>query len=89
MEINSNLSTTGVNAGIQASRPTPAKQMPSDGVSLLSSSNLEQALQNVPASRPEVVEKARSLIADPSYPSASVLNSVAQHLATNMFSENQ
>jgi hypothetical protein len=88
MEINSNLSTTGVNAGIPASRPAPAQQMPSDRLSLTNASALEDSLQNLPASRPDVVQRATSLIADSSYPSSSVLGSVAQHLTVNLSSEN-
>lgn len=89
MEINSNLSTTGVNAGVPASRQTPAQKMPSDRVSLTNSSALEDSLQNLPATRPEMVERAKSLIADPNYPSASTLGAVARHLAMNLSSETQ
>ncbi|HEY3913000.1 MAG TPA: hypothetical protein VGN61_00830 [Verrucomicrobiae bacterium] len=88
MEIKSNLSTTGVNAGLPASRPAPAQQMPSDRISLSNSSALEDSLQTLPSSRPEVVQRAKSLIADSNYPSASTLGVVAQHLAVNLSSDN-
>jgi hypothetical protein len=89
MEINSNLSTTGVNASILPARSTPAQQMPSDRVSLTNLSGMEDLLQSVPSTRPDVVERAKSLIADPSYPSSAILGAVAQHLAVNLNSENQ
>ncbi|HEX4121928.1 MAG TPA: hypothetical protein VH619_15005 [Verrucomicrobiae bacterium] len=88
MEINSNLSTTGVNAGIPSSRSAPAQQMPSDRISLTNASALEDSLQSLPFSRPEVVQRAKSLIADSSYPSASTMGAVAQHMAVNLSSEN-
>jgi hypothetical protein len=62
--------------------------MPSDRVSLTNSSALEQALQNVPAIRPEVVARAQSLIADPNYPSGAALSALSLHLAGALSDEN-
>jgi len=62
--------------------------MLSDRVSLTNSSALEQALGNSPASRPEMVERAKSLIADPNYPSPDTLSAVSWHLAAALTSEN-
>jgi hypothetical protein len=89
MEINSNLSTNGVNASVSAARSTPAQKMPSDRVSLTNLSGMEDLLQNIPSTRPDVVERAKSLIADPNYPSSAIMGAVAQHLAVNLKSENQ
>jgi len=88
MEINSNLSTTGVNGAATPSRSTPAPTMLSDRVSLTNSSALEQALGNSPASRPEMVERAKSLLADPNYPSSDTLSAVSWHLASALTSDN-
>ena len=88
MEINSNLSTTGVNGTTTPSRGTPAQTMLSDRISLTNSSALEQALGNSPASRPEMVERAKALIADPNYPSSDTLSAVSRHLASALTSDN-
>ena len=61
--------------------------MLSDNVSLTNSSALEQALAIAPASRPEMVERAKSLIADPNYPSSDTLSAVSRQLATGLTSE--
>jgi len=88
MEINTNLSTKGVNGAATPPRSTPAPNMPTDRVSLTSSSALEQALESSPASRPEMVERAKALIANPNYPSSDVLSAVSRHLATALTSDN-
>jgi hypothetical protein len=89
MEINANLSTTGVNGTATPSRATPEPTMLSDRVSLTNSSALDQALGSSPASRPDMVERAKALIADPSYPSSDTLSAVAKHLASALTSDNQ
>ena len=61
--------------------------MPTDRVSLTSSSALEQALDSAPASRPEMVERAKALIADPNYPSSAVLSAVSRQLAAGLTSD--
>jgi len=68
-------------------RSTPAINMPTDRVSLTSSSALEQALDSAPASRPEMVERAKALIADPNYPSSAVISAVSRQLATGLTSD--
>lgn len=89
MEINSNMSTIGVNGSATPHLSTPAPKMLSDRVSLTNSSALEQALDNAPSSRPEVVERAKALIADPAYPSQETLAAVSMRLASGLMSENQ
>ena len=88
MEINTNLSTNGVNGAAIAPRSTPATNMPTDRVTLTSSSALEQALDSSPASRPEMVERAKALIADPNYPSSDTLSAVSRQLAVALTSDN-
>jgi len=41
---------------------------------------LRGALERQPAIRPEVVERARALMADPGYPSLEVIKSVAAQI---------
>jgi hypothetical protein len=89
MEINSNLSTTGVNGTATPPRSAPAPTMLSDRVSLTNSSALEQALGSSPSSRPEMVERAKSLIADSNYPSSDTLSAVSWQLASALLSDNQ
>jgi hypothetical protein len=88
MEINTNLSTNGVNGIATPPRSTPAPNMPSDRVSLTNSSALEQALAGAPASRPEMVERAKALIADPNYPSSETLSAVSRQLASALLADN-
>jgi hypothetical protein len=89
MEINTNLSTTGVNgAATPLRRSAPESPMLSDRVSLSNSSALEQSLANAPASRPDMVERAKALIADPNYPSADTLSAVSRQLANALISDN-
>lgn len=88
MEINTNLSTTGVDGPIAAKRSAPSPDMPTDGVSLTNSSALEQALQTTPASRPEMVARAQALIADPNYPSGDTLTAMSNHFASALLSDN-
>ena len=87
MEINTNLSTTGVNGTATPQRSAPAPTMLSDRVSLTNSSALEQALDSAPASRPEMVDRAKALIADPNYPSSAVLSAVSRQLAAGLTSD--
>jgi|GEM_PF-3678040 hypothetical protein len=51
-----------------------AKPKASDSVP----SSLTDALQAIPASRDEVVPRARKLVRDPRYPSEATLNQIAQ-----------
>jgi hypothetical protein len=62
--------------------------MLSDRVTLTNSSSLEQALANSPASRPDMVERAKGLIADPNYPSSDTLSAVSRQLASALMSDN-
>ena len=84
MEVNTNLSAIGVNGAAISHRSTPAQTMLSDGLSLTDSSALEKALQNSPASRPDMVDRGKALIADAAYPSAEILNAISLGLAAAM-----
>jgi len=88
MEINTNLSTNGVNGAAIPRRSTPATKMVSDQVSLTNTSALKQALNSTPDSRSEKVEQARALIADPNYPASDTLSAVARQLASALIVNN-
>ena len=57
----------------------PYKPSP-DQISTENAAFLRSELQRQPEIRPEVVERARALAADPSYPSHAVLREVAQQI---------
>lgn len=56
--------------------PKALKQRP-DRLSTESAAHLRETLTKQPEIRPEVVERAKALAADPNYPSASVLRQVS------------
>jgi hypothetical protein len=75
---------------VSAAGPSVARHprvMP-DQISTESAAFLKSALAGQPEIRPDVVERARALAADPSYPSAAIMKSVAgQILASPDLSE--
>jgi hypothetical protein len=50
---------------------------PSDQIHIDKAATLRAALQQVPEVRPEVVERARALAADPTYPSDAIVRHVS------------
>jgi hypothetical protein len=66
------------------SAPGPSLSRPysprPDQISTESAAFLRGALERQPAIRPEVVERARALLADPTYPSTQVLKHVASQI---------
>ena len=66
------------------SAPGPSLSRPysprPDQISTESAVFLRGALERQPAIRPEVVERARALAADPGYPSTAVLKRVAEQI---------
>jgi hypothetical protein len=64
-----------------AGQPTTrAKTQPSDQLSTENANLLASSLARTPEIRPEVVARAKSLAADPAYPSRDVMKSVAQQI---------
>ena len=89
MEVNTSLSAGGV-GGITPQKPfAPAAKTAAAPDSFASSSALERAVRNLPASRPEAVAQARELAADPNYPSAGILRQVSILLAERLTSESE
>lgn len=56
-------------------------------VDLESSRQLEQALERLPETRPEVVERIRPLVGDPSYPPQETIRSLSHLLAMKLMAE--
>jgi 2,4-dienoyl-CoA reductase-like NADH-dependent reductase (Old Yellow Enzyme family) len=67
-------------------RSTPAAKPAAGPESFASSSALEEALRNLPASRADAVAEARAFLADPNYPSQDTLRQVSNLLARNFMS---
>jgi hypothetical protein len=85
MEVNTNLSTIGLNGSVPANNSTPpAVRQNSDRPDTLTLSTLDQAIQNQPASRSDAVERARGLVSDPNYPPLEVMNQVGQLIANHL-----
>ena len=61
----------------QAPAPQPAGT-PSEQLSTIHAENLRAALARTPEIRPEVVERARGLSADPLYPPRQIIEDVAR-----------
>ncbi len=75
---------------LSATSPSVARapRMAPDQISTESAAFLKTALAGQPEVRPEVVERAKALAADPNYPSAAIMKSVAgQILASPDLSE--
>jgi hypothetical protein len=87
MEVNTSYGTSGVGGITPPNRPTPSAQPTGATDSFTSTSALDEALQALPASRPDAVAQAKALIADPNYPSASTMRQVSNLLAENLMSE--
>ena len=55
----------------------PAAAGPADQIHIDKAAALRASLQQVPEVRPEVVERARALAADPAYPSADIIGKIS------------
>ena len=65
-------------AAASAASVSRAPRPPIDQIHIDKASALRTALQQVPEVRPEVVERARALAADPAYPSDSIVRQISQ-----------
>ena len=86
MEVSTNFSASGVGGITPQKRSAPAAKAAAAPDSFANSSALEEAVKNLPASRPEAVAQARDLIADPNYPSAETLRQISHLLADHLSS---
>ncbi len=66
---------------VAPSQPKVAVKGPgADNFSAASAAALREALARQPEIRPEVVERARGLAADPNYPSAGIIHQVSRQI---------
>jgi len=87
MKIHSNINTGGVQGPTPPQRPASPATPEGDGVSFNSSAALDSTLKSLPDSRPEAVERARTLVADPAYPTPEIIQKLSRHLAEHLASE--
>ena len=66
-----------------AASAAQAKRPSIDQVHIDKASSLRSSLQQVPEIRPEVVERARALAADPNYPSAGIIRQISQAIVNS------
>ena len=85
MEINTKMVAAAVSSSTPAKRRsvTTGDSAPV-GDSFASSTALEVALNNISAVRPEAVDRAKDLIADPNYPSADTVKKLSEFFANKM-----
>ena len=84
MEINSNLNpgrVRSVSDKAPAARPSSPVENPTE---FGGSARLNQAVRSTPESRAAVVERAKGLAADPSYPPLETINRIANLLALKL-----
>jgi hypothetical protein len=86
MEVNTNFSASGVGGIVPRKPAATAAKTDAAPDPFASSSALESAVNNLPASRPDAVARAKELAADPNYPPPSVLRQVSTLLAANLAS---
>jgi hypothetical protein len=84
MEIQSHHHIDNLPAVGAASRQGVASAERRRDVDLESSRQLDQALERLPEARPEVVERMRPLVGDPSYPPRETIRSLSHLLAMKM-----
>jgi hypothetical protein len=89
MEVNTNFSAGGVGGIAPQSTTARAAKTAAAPDPFASSSALESAVRNLPASRPEAVARARELAADPSYPPPGTLRQIAGLLAGQLTSDSE
>lgn len=89
MEVNTNISAGGIGGITPQKRSAPAAGAPAATDSFASSTALDSAVKNLPASRPEAVARARELAADPNYPSADTLRQISGLFARHLTSQSE
>jgi hypothetical protein len=89
MEVNTSYGSSGVGGITPPNRSTPSAKPAGATDSFSRTSGLDQTLQSLPASRPDAVAYAKSLIADPGYPSADTMKQVSNLLAENLTSDSE
>jgi hypothetical protein len=89
MKINPNTNPVRVD-GAQPPKPAASAKVPAtEADAFAGSAAVNSALRNSPDSRPEAVDRARTLINDPSYPGPETLQKISQLLAGQIGSPNE
>jgi hypothetical protein len=83
MKINANISANGINPSVAVKRPAASKAG-ADDVSFQDSAVLETALEKLPETRAEAVERARNLIGDVHYPPEETIRKISHLLAIQL-----
>jgi hypothetical protein len=82
----SSSSSSARNDAIAAAAGNPASRSartPGDQIHIDKTALVRTALQQVPEIRPEVVERARALAADPAYPSDAIIRQVSSTIVNS------
>lgn len=83
-----NVNPVSVDGPTSPKRPAPTP-VAADTAAFAGSTAINNALQGTADSRPDAVERARALIADPQYPGQTVLGQVSQLLAGKLGGEGE
>lgn len=89
MQVNPSHSSDPVGQTELVRRAAAKPQSASDGVSFGGFRALNQSLVETPDIRPEMVDRARQLINDTSYPPPVAISKISSLLATKISQENQ
>ena len=87
MDIDSHFNAARANGASSPRRSAPSFEALSDEECFAHWPALQETLRNLPDSRPEAVERARNLIADPDYPSPYTQEILARQLAVQLIAE--
>jgi hypothetical protein len=89
MEIQFNSNMVPVSGPIRKSPQNPAAQASQPSASFTGADALNQALQQAPESRAEVVQRAKELVAQNDYPPPELMNGLAKLLAAKLNSDTE
>jgi hypothetical protein len=87
MEIQPNQKTSGLSPAAMNRTATRRPQTTTDHVSFAASAAVNRALEHTPDKRVEVVERARTLVGDPSYPPRETIHRLSELLAMRLSGE--
>lgn len=84
MEIQPNQNTGAAQNALNSRGVTRPRKPSPEEVSFAATSNVDQALRELPALRVEVVERAQKLVGDPTYPPRETIHQLSELLALRM-----